>query len=159
MFSLLVFSCVGQANPKSSDSVELVIGVKKAFSIGKFPPEVHMKIDPFNGKHDGNEFFVPINWDVDKNIKVTAKLTCSDKDYALCTRLWIAIAEPSSPHIDALRLDKSQEPKSVILDKWFHKKVDNGRWKFEFGCWGSLNTPIEARSYKAKLRVQIESDV
>ncbi|MEZ8741578.1 hypothetical protein AB6E21_16220 [Photobacterium swingsii] len=156
---LLLWSSVSNAKPTDSDKVELIVGVKKAFSIGTFPPEVHMKIDPFEGKHDGTDLFIPINWSVDKNIKVSAQFKCSDKDYALCTRLWVSIADPSSPNVDIIILDKSQEPKSVLLDKWFHKKITNGSWKFSFGAWGALNTPIEARDYKAKLSVQIESDV
>ncbi|MGF1691816.1 hypothetical protein [Photobacterium kagoshimensis] len=160
MFSLIVFSSTGQANPKSSDSVELVVGVKKTFFVGQFPPEVHMKVDPFKNQHSFKTIKIPVKWDVDKNIRITGKLTCRKGDEELCRRLFVVGNYPHKIYdtFGLIILDKSQEPVTVTLDD-FNKKVDNPNWTWNFGAWGSYQDDIEARTYKAVLNVTVESDV
>lgn len=158
--SLLCLPGFVDAQVKDSDEVELIVGVKKEFFVGAFPPEVKMSIDPFRNQHDFKNIQIPVRWDVDHSISITGKLTCSKGDEALCDRLFVVGNYPHKYYetFGLIFLDKSQEPVTAKLTD-FNKKVDNPKWKWNFGVWGSLTNALEARTYKAKLDVTIEADV
>ncbi|MEZ8096366.1 hypothetical protein ACED51_19875 [Photobacterium swingsii] len=152
---------VATAAKKDSDTIQLVIGMKKRFHIGKLPPEIFLQVDPFSGKNGETTLRVPITWDVDKNIKLTMQHTCSKKDEALCNLAYIAAHCPnqSQDMFSGLILDRTQEPVSTIFTGNHNTKVENHGWKFTFHMRGKLNSPIEARTYRSTFTMTVEADV
>lgn len=161
LFFLIAYSSISGAVPRDSDEVELIVNIKKELFVGKFPPEVKMKIDPFKGAHGRNDVFIPIKWKLDKNVRITAEMKCHANDEALCDKLWVSCAYPNKymSHMSALILKHDVPKKSITLAQNEDIKVDNPKWKWSFGAWGSFSTPIEARTYRANLRIQVEGDI
>lgn len=156
----MLFASGAQAT-SDSDSVELVIGKGNGFYVGNFPSEVHMKIDPFTNKHGRKDIYIPIRWNVKKNVKLTAKMTCRKNDEALCKKLFVIFSHPNELQwfYSWLTIDKTEDEVFKVLDEPLAKKVDNPKWLIKLGAWGSLHYPMEARTHKADLRIKIEVDV